>query len=390
MTVKMPGPAHRYYEPLVVPMFCYLWDAVMWVTFGRFPVDMIDDSVLEDELGRLSYQWKDSLIASQGYKFYGFRWYETEMAGIDYEGSGVDWERYERAMRGGWIRKEALEEALLQEKQPRPPDPHDPRPNRVPDEYWVRFFEQKLYEVPFVESVHRLYQHHIDRGWAKIFQALVAGEITGYGWKDMTQAEIRVRASKGLTEYNTETEEGDVFAFGTPLPDAALIGPLLPLGEMMEIPATDWSLSGIAPDARYVTTSKQEYWSVFLDCQRLFDLFPHPILTMPGGIDDSIKVLSPTLAISQDESRRSTTSSLYQPTKRGPGRRKLQDGAVERAVHELVGRRYAAGEDEASLHAEAAAFALKVWGVSLARSTFQGYMKPFKRLPEILPQKAAE
>lgn len=380
----------RYYQPLEVPRFCHLWEAVLWVTFGRFPMDMVEDTILEEELGTLSYSWQSSIIGANGYKFDGFWWFEAEMAGIDYDAVGEDiWQRYARAMSGGYPRAAMIQVALDQEKQPKAPDPHDPRKGPQLDDYWVKYFEQKLKNVPVVEEVHRLFQHQIDRGWSILFQDLVAGAIAGYGWLDLTQDEIRERARKGLTAYDSETGEGDVFLFGNLLPEADAIGPLLPCGAMVEIAGPDWSLSGLAPDNIYITSSDRRYWDVIIDCHRLFERFPRPLLSRPGGIEDTIQVLTPSLATSRDNDH--SQPLLGPPThsdiRRGPGRKKLEDGAVEKACHELVGRRYANGEDELSLHAEAASFAQKVWGVSLARSTFQDYMKPFKRQPKNQPEK---
>jgi hypothetical protein len=59
---------------------------------------------------------------------------------------------------------------------------------------------------------------------------------------------------------------------------------------------------------------------------------------------------------------------------------------LERACQVLYAERWMANEKEDAVLADAQTFAMSVWGQNLPRSTFQGYMKPFKRSPEMLPE----
>lgn len=383
----------RYYQPLEVPDYCFIWEAVMWVTFGRFPEgNGLDADELKDELGLLSFAWQDS-FGGPRYRFRGYWWHETEMAGVDLQ--EVDWERYDAALRSGYQRLDALRRSLVELERAthgEEPAPVLHFPDR--DKLYREMCERELAEAPFVESVHKLYQQPVDRGWSCIFRSLVDGTLQGYGWADLTQAEIRERAAKGdLMDYDGSHDEGNVInPWHAKLPEPDTIGPLQPMGMCMEIPQNEWSLSGIAPDGRYVTSAGRNWWDVCFSCDQLFEQFPRPILASDGIERDTIEILNPGLAVGAVSNPGPHAPKQVKPS--GRGRKKLADGEIERACQSLFGQRWAAGEKEAPLHAEAEAFAIQVWGRSLARSTFQAYMKPFKRAPknspEMMPEFAAE
>lgn len=385
----------RYYQPLEIPAFCFLWEAVMWVTFGRFPEGngYYDMGELKDELGMLSFAWKDS-FGGPRYRFKGFWWFEGEMAGVDLE--SVDWQRYEGALRAGYQRIDTLEAQIKYAEQSEKHDLStykDEMPALVVDraKLYRELCENQLADYPFVEGIHRQYQQSIDRGWSLIFQALVDGKVQAYGWGDMTQDEIRKRAAEGgLADYEPSAasagNDGNVLnPWHAKLPEPDLIGPLLQMGAHTAIPRKEWSLGGVAPDGRYVTAAGRNWWDVCLTSDQLFELFPRPLLVSDVVDRDSIEVVNPGLAIGGASG--SAMTRHINPTAASRGRKKLADGEIERACQALYGQRWEAGEEEAPLHAEAKAFALQVWGENLARSTFQGYMKPFRRPPKMMPDR---
>ncbi|MER9028203.1 hypothetical protein [Mesorhizobium sp. M0674] len=374
-----------YYRPMELPSFCYLWEAVMWVTFGRFPEVGVDEDDHNGEVGKYSFAWKDA-FGGPGYRFRGFWWFEAEMAGVDL--TSVDLERYETALRTGYARPDLLEQDIAREKN----DPHD-HPRR--EEYFASLMKRRAEEMPFIDHVHSLFQQHIDIGWAQIFQALASGSLKGFGWGDLTQDEIREHAARvAFTDFDHATDEGNVYnPFLEKIPESDTIGPLVPMGLMMEIPRKEWSLSGIAPDARYVAANGRHYWDVVFPSDRVFELFPRPLLTWGALTKDTVETLNPGLTVSAEHDA-GPHKALPPPSSHIPavrGRRKLADGEIERACQSLYGRRLASGEKELALAEEAAAFAMEVWGERLSRSTFQSYMLPFKRaVPEIVPEIAAE
>lgn len=397
MNEQSPHNPPRYYQPLEIPAFCFIWEAVMWVSFGRFPEGngFEDMEELSEELGQLSFTWKDS-FGGPRYRFRGFWWFESEMAGVDSQ--TIDWDRYEGALRNGFERMDSLEGHLLMlSREPHPDDP--PMLSHFVDrvELYRALCEKALAEAPYVESVHHQHQQPIDRGWSLIFQALADGKLQGYGWGDLTQDEIRERAAKGdLADYAptsaSSDDDGNVInPWHYPIPSPDLVGPLQEMGMMMEIPRKEWSLSGVAPDGRYVTATGRNWWDVCFPSEQLFALFPRPLLANTEVECDTIEVLNPGVAIGISGAQGGRHATPSTPAARG--RKKLADGQIEKACQELYGARWAAGEQEAPLHAEAAAFALRVWGETLHRSTFQGYMKPFRRtkpMPETMPEIAAE
>jgi hypothetical protein len=104
----------------------------------------------------------------------------------------------------------------------------------------------------------------------------------------------------------------------------------------------------------------------------------------------TVKVVNPGVAISADDDSGSHRARPAEH-KQGPGRKKIADGQIEIVCQEVFGQRMLDGEKEIALHAEAAALVMKGWGATLSRTTFQTYMKPFKRkLPENMPEMAAE
>jgi hypothetical protein len=355
----------------------------MWVTFGRFPTGTAyeDGDELGDDKGTLSFAWQDGAMGGTQYRFRGFWWYESDMAGVD-ENADVDWDRYEIAMQRGYTRKDIIEREIATASYA-PPDPHGR------EDYQKQLLEKKLADLPFIDSVHRLYQRQIDKGWSRLFQALSDGSIVAHGWGDLTQDEIREQMARDDLVDDTGSGEGNVlnpWGFAIPRPDT--YGPLHPMGLLMDIPAEEWSLSGVAPDSRYVGASGRDWWDVELPCERLLALFPRPLL--PNGEErDAVQLLTPALAISlsgQDDAAR-----LLPAAKGTRGRRKKADGEIERACQLLYGRRLTNGEKEAALANEAAHFAMATWGETLSRSTFQEYMQPFKRaVPENVPENAAE
>jgi hypothetical protein len=375
----------RYYGPMEVPAFSFIWEAVMWVTFGRFPegngYEDVDE--LKEDLGTLSFAWKDS-FGGPRYRFKGFWWFESEMAGIGQD--EVDWDRYESSLRSGYARIDVLHDHLQNAEQKSDEDvvlPHLVDRN----ELYRKLCRQALAEFPFVESVHRLYQQQIDRGWSKIFEALVDGKLKGYGWADLTQDEIRVRVAQGgLVDGHTAPDGGNVSnPWGYRIPEADLIGPLQPMAAHMEIPRKEWSLGGVAPDARYITAAGRDWWDVCFPNDQLFALFPRPMFESAEPSQDMIEVVNPGVAISRDNERRQPTDDTL-TGRSGRGRKKRLDGDLERACQVLYAERWMANEKEDAVLADAQAFAMSVWGQSLPRSTFQGYMKPFRRAPEMLPE----
>lgn len=372
----------------------------MWVTFGRFPegTGCQDMDELNEELGFFSFAWRDS-FGGPRYRFKGFWWYESEMAGVDLD--AVDWDRYEGALRAGYQRMDALEEQYLHALEDAKEDHlrdypglHDVDAIVKRASMSIAFCKKAMAEHPYVESVHSQYQQSVDRGWALIFQSLVSGKLKGYGWGDLTQDEIREFARKGtLQDYDPssslEEPVGNVFnPWHVTIPKGEVIGPLLGMGQNREIPTKDWSLSGVAPDGRYVTASGRSWWDVCVPNEQLFDIFPRPLLASETVEHDAIEIVNPGLAIGSAGGSPMRQIGLSGVATRG--RKKLADGQIEKLCHELYGARWAAGEQEAPLHAEAAALAQQVWGETLPRSTFQGYMKPFKRQPKNPPEIAAE
>jgi hypothetical protein len=397
-----------YFQPLELPAQCSLWEAVMWVSFGRFPSGAGYDTTEEmmSEVGLLSFAWKDS-SGGPAYKFDGYWWFESDMAGISPD--SVDWDRYSRAIHGGYVRRAWLEELLRRHKEAPPSEPMTEkdltddtgrprdlvdlviRHNR--DEFYRLHLEKQLEELPFVDSTHQLYQRNIDRGWSRLFQHLVEGSVVAYGWADLTQDEIRHEAqSRLLTDYQVSIEAGNVInPWHNALPQADLVGPLLQMGKFQAVPTTEWSLSGLAPDGHYVTTEGRQIWDVLIACDDLMRLFPRPIPTLGNRLE--IDLVTPGLAISVDRDDRSAPQPRLdrRDGASARGRRKKANGEIEKACQALYSRRLVAGEKETALAEEAAQFAMAVWGEKLSRSTFQDYMLPFKRqAPEIAPEIAAE
>lgn len=378
----------RYYQPLEVPAFCFIWEAVMWVSFGRFPegAGYQDFDELKEDLGVLSFAWKDSFGGAR-YRFRGVYWFESEMAGVDI--TTVDWERYENALRTGYERIDSVQQYVddLTRHSAIDQFPGDPRLAEERYNLYRASIEKKLADLPFVDDVHKRYQQQIDRGWSRLFQALVEGTLKGYGWGDLTQEEIRERASQGRLN-DLGSDDSKVFnPWHSKIPAANTMGPLIPMGECMEIPQKEWSLSGIAPDGRYVTSDGRNWWDVCFPSDQLFTLFPRP-LSSNVVESDKIEIVNPGLAIG-GIGNTMIQSAPYAPSSRG--RKKLANGEIERACQQLYGRRLASGEKELALAEEAAHFAMEVWGQNLSRSTFQEYMRPFRTrgLPENMPENHA-
>jgi hypothetical protein len=389
----------RYYQPLEVPAFCFIWEAVLWVTFGRFPegdgYDSMDE--LNEELGMLSFAWKDS-FGGPRYRFKGFWWFESEMAGVNLE--SVDWERYERALRMGYQRLDVLQ-AYLKHGEPEEPEKVAGVEERITlqvlldrAEIYRDFCKTQLEDFSFVESVHQQHQQSIDRGWSLIFQALADGKLQGYGWGDMTQDEIRVQLAKGdVANYEpsaeSEGKDGNVInPWHVALPPADIIGPLQQMGMHVAIPKKEWSLGGVAPDGRYVTAAGRNWWDVCFPTEQLFALFPRPLFASNVVEAGSIEIVNPGLAIGSVDSKALPKARISASAPSGRGRKKLADGEIERACQALYSTRWTSGENKDSLHAEAAAFAQQVWGETLPRTTFQGYMTAASRAPKIPPENA--
>ena len=197
--------APRYFQPLELPEYCYLWEAVLWVGWGRFPEgskyiiadgksDQRDD--YDYHIGALSFNWKDAPFA-QDYRFHGFWWYEIEAAGLTQ--SSADWARYDRLLAThGYIRPETLVAEIERVKNSPAATEDEPlysaqlaltldRINNFDRPNYLSNLEKRLADTPFIDEAHRLFQHHVDRAWVKIFQALVEGSFQAYGWRELTQ-----------------------------------------------------------------------------------------------------------------------------------------------------------------------------------------------------------
>ena len=395
----------QYYQPLEVPRYVYLWEAVMWVGFGRFPEGsyLVTDGYPDEadygyKIGTLSFNWKDAIFR-QEYRFNGFWGTEASAAGL--KADSADWDRYDEILRyHGYIRQSLIAEEL--DRLSRLPVKVDDGSELFKLEtalsatfdkidggdraHYRENLAKRLDEAPFIEDVHRLFQRHIDRVWVKLFQALTDGKMQSYGWRELSQDEIREEASG--PGFWSEI----INPYGAVMPQPDLIGPLQTMAVFDVIPVDEWSLTGFAPDAHYQSTSGNFWRDVVFPTDALFDIFPGPLLTYEAE-RRHIEHFTPHVAVSVETDLPMDTKHQRQPfsaTRPGPGRRKNADGEVERACQALYGRRLAAGEKETPLHAEAMEFTMKVWGEPIARSTFQGYMKPFKPVPENTPDIAAE
>lgn len=409
--------APRYFQPLELPHYCYIWDAIMWVGFGRFPNDteyLVTDGFPPEfegygwKIGTLSFAYKDQVLR-QEYRFDGFREHEAAAAGLPDD--AVDWLRYRTAMQYfGYIRRETLDEEIsrcksLPSRSPEAQafssaldkltstyrDPEDDDTRELFDAAYVASLERRREITPFIDDVHRLFQHHIDRAWVKLFSALVDGKFQGYGWRELRQDEIRDAASEIHEDHYLGQPVHNPYRRQMPARD--LIGPLESLACLDVIPASEYSLSGVAPDSYYRSANGQLWRDVIFPTDAIFDLFPTPMLTLKPDITAHIALLTPDVAVSTPAGEGEAFASLPAPTDRraGPGKRKKLDGTLERACHLLYGKRMLAGEKEAGLLAEAQSLAKAVWGETLGRTTFQDYMKSFKAdVPDIVPDMAAE
>jgi hypothetical protein len=393
-----------YFQPIDVPAFCYIWEAVMWVGFGRFPEGVIGyetEDGLEFHLGAASFNWKER-VCDPLYRFDGYWWFETEAAGLD--ANSIDWGQYEEILHGhgsirGYIRpeflaKEAERQRRYQDRalQSRLSGAERDDPDYSPG--YLKNIEERLKQLPILDNVDRLLQHPVDRAWAKVFQVLVDGDMPAYGWHEISQDEIREFATRNQDNWNDAINPFDV-----PAPTADYIGPLRPMATLTAVPVNEWGLKGIAPDAHYSSASGRLWCDVMMPTAKLLHLFPLPLLAASG---DQLQVerINPILAISRDVQNSAVLATKSATDIRAPrGRPKKADGAIERLCQHLYGKRLLSGEKETALAEDARQLVLATWGETLSRSAFQGYMQPYKpakakngadRLPEIMPEIAAE
>ncbi|MCX5579116.1 hypothetical protein [Kaistia terrae] len=400
-----------YFQPLEVPRYCYIWEAILWAGFGRFPEGsyLITDEYPDDaddgwKTGTLSFNWKDPVFA-QEYRFHGFWGFEAVAAGLQED--STDWERYDEILSNhGYIRPRLLTNEITRLRSEKGVDDSgsvypltisatarfDPADARSRDHY-LNSLEKRLELTPFIDSVHGLFQHHIDRAWVKLFQALAEGAIQAFGWRELSQTEMRQLAERQQGEWQQEV----VNPWRAAMPKADLVGPLVPMAVLEAVPASDWSLSGIAPDAHYQAANGRFWWDVVFPADVLLRLFPQPVAVMDSS-RMHIEHLNPLVAISTPDHGANGAAWPLAAVRPGPGKKKKADGEIERMCQRLYGDRLLAGEKEAALVSEASALAFAVWGQTVSRSTFQDYMKPFKSakatdadgVPDIVPGIAAE
>lgn len=402
-------PKPRYFQPLDLPRYTYIWEAIMWVGFGRFPRGsywLEDIPENEDDTwiaGDLSLNWQDAPFM-QEYRFHGFLPFEAEAVGLDYE--STDWDLYDDVLRTvGHVRPELLTNEISRLHTSEFREDGFTRAlstsafgafekldhNGTP---YLKRLEKRLAIAPFIDSVHRLFQRQIDRAWVKVFQALADGSLQGFGWCELTQDEIRTFTEDMDQEY---WEKHVTNNWEVPKPTKELIGPLPPMAIRRAIPVSDWTLSGIDADAHYLAATGRLWRSVVFSSQALFSLFPRPNMTA-GSDKMHIEHLTPSLAISSAVDGGDDVSWPSSSFRSRPGKPKKANGAIERACQELFGKQLAAGQKEMALASEAADFVRKVWGEKLSRTTFQEYMKPFRpakgkgapRLPDNLSELPGE
>jgi len=400
-----------YFQPLEVPRFCYIWEAILWAGFGRFPegsyliTDEFPDEADEGwKTGTLSFAWKDPVFR-QEYRFHGFWGFEALAAGLNED--SADWAKYDEALRNhGYIRPLLLNNEIVRlqaedelggrgEAYPLTIavharfDPADP----VGRSHYANGLKERIELASFIDGVHGLFQHHIDRAWVKLFQALAEGAIQAFGWRELSQAEMRQLAERQQGEWQQEV----VNPWRVAMPTADLVGPLVPMAVLEAVPASDWSLSGIAPDAHYQAANGRFWWDVVFPAGALLRLFPQPVATMDSS-RMHIEHLTPLVAISTPDNGANSAAWPLAAIRPGPGKKKKADGEIERMCQRLYGHRLLAGEKETALVSEASDLAVAVWGQTVSRSTFQDYMKPFKSakaadadgVPDIVPDIAAE
>lgn len=422
----------RYFRPLELPDYCYIWEAIMWAAFGRFPdgaAYIITDGYPAEyadmgwKIGSLSYAYRDALF-QQTYRSNGFWWYESEAAGLTDD--SADWAKYERLMRGsGYIRPELIvdEIARLEDLPPNSPEEDEfalhtnklmnvirngterqlselmLRPNYLPN------LKERLENTPFIEGIHKLFRHHIDRAWVKIFQALVDGKFQAYGWYELSQDfmreiapeiqpdEVRVVGPEGnvIQRYTDHFFHGASVhnPFRQSLPSTDLIGPLEPMACLDVIPESEFTLTGFAPDAYYRSASGKLWRDVIFPTEAIFELFPRPLLAVKSD-RMHIEHLTPDVAISTGSagSEGVTRTLPGADLRRGPGKPKKANGEIERVCLLLYAGRWATDEKKDAIHADAEKLAMVGWGEKLPRSTFDGWMK--RAVPDIAPDTAAE
>ena len=272
----------RYFQPLEVPHYCYLWEAIMWVGFGRFPEGsyLVTDGYPEEadygyKVGTMSFNWKDALFR-QEYRFNGFGGSEAGAIGLTEQ--STDWAKYDEILRyHGYIRQALLtaEIARLQAFPPRVDDglqvlALETAITDTLDRFdggqrtnYLENLEKRLAQTPFVDSVHGLFQHQVDRAWVKLFLSLTDGPMQSFGWRELSQDEIREMAGSGQGIW-----QDVVNPYGLPMPSADLNGPLHTMATLDVIPVREWSLTGFAPDAHYQSATGTFWWDELLPVLR--------------------------------------------------------------------------------------------------------------------------
>jgi hypothetical protein len=354
----------KYLQEVEAAPVIYLYEAVLWVAFGRFPehgnAEFYDVEHLLRDIDRIEDAWKGGPL-SPDYKFQGFYQHELDLAGLELgepEDEGEPrWgdDRYYDALRRGYNRAEYLQAELESERR-----------LGERDTAWEERLEHAIADIKFVDEIHQMFQPRVDAGWAQVFRALTTGTLRAFGWRSFCQDEIRTKFDRW---------------------GPAFIGPLEPMARWCEIRG-GWSLAGLAPDGNYITATGEWIEGVTVISEEVFALFPRPDLAIDGQL--TADVYHEGLLIQDDSedgapapkrptpARKHATSELHETVSIGPGRGRRPRGNF--AIRDLVVNYFAdrvpvAGEEiPKTLVSEVQAFVEKACRETVQRSTILDHL----------------
>ena len=318
----------RAYVEADVPEACYLFEMLLWVALGRVPQALYD---LEGREIRSVPFYQDSGYQPEDLQYF----FEKEFDAI---GASIDYSRYFKAV-GIWEYKASFEVTYDQDKM-------EHRFQNFPD----AISADQIESVKYFDECNSLFDPLIERAKIKIFDALMEGNLVGWGY----------------------IGERDV-------------GPDFDEQEMVycnkgSISSEKWIIDACDLFNDSLIDGNNEYSMIQFRTEDVFKVFQKPLIPSHPATSQS----HGTSILVYEAGPHASTP------KQRRGRPAKQEGIVRKVVQNIFSERIRKGDapkKAEALYQEIIEYVELAFGEKISRTTAQGYIRHIQnRTPEILPE----
>jgi len=312
-----------------VPKTCYLTEVLLWVALGRVPVALYD---LNGHEIRSVHWYEESGYQPDGLDYY----FEQEFVAI---GVVVDYPKYYAATEE-WAYCLTNEISCDSEK--------------IKDRfhgYPATISAESLESLKYFDECNKNFDHLLERAKVKIFDMLMEGNLTGWGYI-------------GESGFGPDFDEKKCEYTGRG-----------------EIEAKNWAIEACDWFEDSLSVGDKEYFMIQLDTHDVLKQFPKPLIPSKPAHGHS----HGTSILVHD-----AETPIFAASRPKRGRPAKQDGVIRKVVQNVFGDRIRKGkapEKAEALYQEVIEYVQLAFNEKISRTTAQGYIQRIQnQMPEILPQ----